>query len=178
MIFNSTSVWFEEFYDTIFFIYVILDFQFLLVTSQRVQWFLRVFERSTDYCIRPLNYQFSGHAILKTLWKRSKNVSGTFSMSHVLKKKFREIQSESFFKNKDTKFCWRITFFSRKQSFWINITQSLNMPVKNCKNVYLYVCQITKSRNCVTRIHCTGCADTDNLICNSHTFCRYRLTIF
>ena len=52
---NTTSVWFYVFYNTIFFIYVISDFQLLLVTTQRVQWFLRVLERSTDYCIRPLN---------------------------------------------------------------------------------------------------------------------------
>ena len=53
--FNTNSIWFQEFYNTIFFIYVISEFQFLLVPSQCVQWFLRVFERSTDYCIQPLN---------------------------------------------------------------------------------------------------------------------------
>ena len=35
--------------------HVISDFQFLLVTSQRVQWLLGVFERSTDYRMRALN---------------------------------------------------------------------------------------------------------------------------
>ena len=40
---------------------MISDFQFSLLMSQRVQWLFRVFERSTDYCIRPLNFKLKSN---------------------------------------------------------------------------------------------------------------------